>query len=74
MSSKIVSQTGGETLLPMSTELRVYTRHRYNPNIENLPINHEHGQSSSPNSPIPGNLTINSTPLSSSNFDVPIAM
>ena len=34
MRSKIVSQTGGETLPPMSIELRVYTSLRFNPNIE----------------------------------------
>ena len=34
MPSKIVSQTGGETLPPMSIERRVYTSLRFNPNIE----------------------------------------
>ena len=48
MPSKILSQTGGETLPPKSTELRVYTRLGFNPSIENLPIYPEHGQSSSP--------------------------
>ena len=74
MPSKIVSQIGGETLPPLSTELRVYTRRRFNPNIENLPIYHEHRQSSSPNSPIPGNLPINPTPLSSFDLDAPITI
>ena len=35
MPNKIASQTGGETLQPMSTELRVYTRCRFNSNTEN---------------------------------------
>ena len=74
MPSKTVSQTRVETLLPMSIELPVYTRLRFNPNIENLPINPWHGQSSSPSSPIPSNLPINPTPLSSFDLDVPIAI
>ena len=74
MPSKIVSQTRRETLPHMSTELHVYTKHGFNPNIENLPIYPEHGQSSSPNSSIPGNLPINPTPLSCSDLDVPIAI
>ena len=58
----------------MFTELRVYTRRRFNRNIENLLVNPEHGQSTSPNSLIPGNLPINSTPSSSSDLYVPISI
>ena len=43
MPNKIVSQTGGETLQPMSTELHVYTRRRLNSNTEKNPVNLEHG-------------------------------
>lgn len=74
MPSKTVSQTGGETLPPKSTELRVYNRRRFNPNIENLPVNPEHGQSSSPSPPIPGNPSINPIPLSFTDLDVPVAI
>ena len=50
MPNKIASQTGGETLQPMSTELRVYTKCRFNFNTENNQVNLEHDQSSAPSS------------------------
>ena len=74
MPNKIVSQTGGETLQPMSTELRVYTRRRLNSNTEKNPVNLEHGQSSPPSSQNSGNLPMDSTPLPLSNLDIPIAI
>ena len=54
MPSKTVSQIGGETLPPMFIDSCVYTRHRFNPNIEYRLVNPERGQSSSPSPPIPG--------------------
>ena len=43
MPNKITSQTRRETLQPMSTKLRVYTRLRFNSNTENNQVNLEHG-------------------------------
>ena len=74
MPNKIASQTGGDTLQPMSTELRVYTRHRFNSNTKNNQVNLEHGQSSTPSSQNSGNLPMDSTPLPLSDLDIPIAI
>ena len=74
MPNKIASQTGGETLQPMSTELRVYTRCRFNSNTENNQVNLEHGQSSTPSSQNPDNLPMDSTPLPIFDLDIPIAI
>ena len=74
MSSKIASQIGGKTLQPMSTELCVYTRRRFNSNTENNQVNLEHGQSSALSSQNPGNLPMDSTPLPISDLDIPIAI
>ena len=74
MPNKIASQTGGETLQPMSTKLRIYTRHRFNSNTKNNQVNLEHGQSSAPSSQNLGNLPMDSTPLPLSDLDIPIAI
>ena len=74
MPNKIASQTGGETLQPMSTELYVYTRRRFNSNTKNNQVNFEHSQSSAPSSQNPGNLPMDSTPLPISDLDIPIAI
>ena len=74
MPNKIASQIAGETLQPMSTELCVYTRHRFNSNIENNQVNLEHGQSSSPSSQNLGNLPMDFTPLHLSDLDIIIAI
>ncbi|RVX07622.1 hypothetical protein CK203_025240 [Vitis vinifera] len=58
----------------MSTELRVYTRHRFNSNTKNNQVNLEHGQSSTPSSQNSGNLPMDSTPLPLSDLDIPIAI
>ena len=74
MPNKIASQIAGETLQPMSTELCVYTRHRFNSNTENNQVNLEHGQSLAPSSQNPGNLPMDSTPLLIFYLDIPIAI
>ena len=74
MPNKIASQTGGETLQPMSTELCVYTRCEFNSNTENNQVNLEHGQSSTPSSQNPDNLPMDSTPLPIFDLDIPIAI
>ena len=74
MPNKIASQTGKETLQPMSTKLRVYTRRRFNSNTENNQVNLEHGQSLAPSSQNPGNLPMDSTPLLIFYLDIPIAI
>lgn len=74
MPNKIVSEISEETLQSMSTELSVYTRHKFNSNTENNPISLEHGQSSPPSSQSPRNLSMNSIPLSPSELDIPIAI
>ena len=58
----------------MSTELHVYTRHKFNSNTENNQVNLEHGQSSAPSSQNPSNLPMDSTPLPISDLDIPIAI
>ena len=74
MLNKIASQTGGEILQPMSIELRVYTRCRFNSNTKNNQVNLEHGQSSAPSSQNPSNLPMDSTPLPISDLIIPIAI
>ena len=74
MLNKIASQTGGEILQPMSIELRVYTRCRFNSNTKNNQVNLEHGQSSAPSSQNPDNLPMDSTPLPLSDLDIPIGI
>ena len=74
MPNKIASQTGGETLQPMSTEFHVYIRRKFISNTENNQVNLEHGQSSSPSSQNPGNLPMDSTSLLISDLDIPIAI
>ena len=74
MPNKIASQIAGEILQPMSTELRVYTRHRFNSNIENNQVNLEHGQLLAPSSQNPGNFPMDSTPLPISDLDILIAI
>ena len=74
MPNKIASQTGGETLQPMSIELHVYTRRKFNSNTENNQVNLEHGQLSAPSSQNLGNLPMDSTPLPISDLIIPIAI
>ena len=74
MPNKIASQTGGETLQPMSTELCVYTKRKFSSNTENNQVNLEHGQSSTPSSQNPSNLPMDSTSLPLSNLDTLIAI
>ena len=70
--NKIASQTGRETLQPMFTELRFYTRGKFN--SKNNQVNLEHGQSSALSSQNPSNLPMDSTPLPISDLDIPIAI
>ena len=74
MPNKTASQTRRETLQPMSTKLRVYTRRKFNSNTGNNQVNLEHGQSSAPSSQNLGNLPMDSTPLPIFDLDIPIAI
>lgn len=58
MSSKTVAQTREETLLLVSIELPVSTKHSVAPHIEDLPLNLGHGQLLAPSSSNSGNLIL----------------
>ena len=74
MPNKTASQTRRETLQPMSTKLRVYTRRKFNSNTGNNQVNLEYGQSSAPSSQNLGNLPMDSTLLPIFDLDIPIAI
>ena len=71
--NKIASQTGRETLQRMFTELRFYTRGKFNSNTKNNQVNLEHGQLSPLSSQNSGNLPMNST-LPFFYLDIPIVI